>query len=173
MLEYIAALYGELERREAMRAATPEEAREANAALRRMMADFSSPFVPELPRFTGGAVGYLGYDTAAWFEPVALQPVAELDDEADYQRAILVARALGMEDVVGARVHDAAGRATLPDPAGQRARHPRRGIHTLPAARLRAPWQRARALRRSTPSRWWPASWAGRSSASCRVSRAS
>ena len=38
-----------------------------------MMADFSSPFVPELPRFTGGAVGYLGYDTAAWFEPVTLQ----------------------------------------------------------------------------------------------------
>jgi anthranilate synthase component 1 len=41
--------------------------------LRGMMADFSSPFVPELPRFTGGAVGYLGYDTAAWFEPVTLQ----------------------------------------------------------------------------------------------------
>ena len=29
--------------------------------LRTMMADFRSPFVPEL-RFTGGAVGYLGYD---------------------------------------------------------------------------------------------------------------
>src|SRR6185436_19194370 len=27
--------------------------------LRKMMADFRSPFVPELPRFTGGAVGYL------------------------------------------------------------------------------------------------------------------
>ena len=33
------------------------------------MADFQSPFVPELPRFTGGAVGYLGYDAATWFEP--------------------------------------------------------------------------------------------------------
>ncbi len=42
-------------------------------ALRRTMADFRSPFVPELPRFTGGAVGYLSYDTAAWFEPVTLQ----------------------------------------------------------------------------------------------------
>ena len=47
--------------------------------LRSMMADFSSPFVPELPRFTGGAVGYLGYDTAAWFEPVTLQPDGQPD----------------------------------------------------------------------------------------------
>ena len=35
------------------------------------MNGFQSPFVPGLPRFTGGAVGYLGYDTAAWFEPTA------------------------------------------------------------------------------------------------------
>ncbi len=56
--------------------------------LRKMMADFSSPFVPELPRFTGGAVGYLGYDTAAWFEPVTLQkdgqPDPALQDEAGF-----------------------------------------------------------------------------------------
>jgi anthranilate synthase component 1 len=56
--------------------------------LRSMMADFSSPFVPELPRFTGGAVGYLGYDTAAWFEPVTLQadgqPDPSLQDEAGF-----------------------------------------------------------------------------------------
>jgi anthranilate synthase component I len=38
--------------------------------LRRLMADFRSPFVPGLPRFTGGAVGYLGYGAASWFEPV-------------------------------------------------------------------------------------------------------
>jgi anthranilate synthase component 1 len=38
--------------------------------LRSLMADFRSPFVPELPRFTGGAVGYLGYGAASWFEPV-------------------------------------------------------------------------------------------------------
>src|SRR6187397_1722327 len=37
--------------------------------LRDLMNSFQSPFVPGLPRFTGGAVGYLGYDTAAWFEP--------------------------------------------------------------------------------------------------------
>src|SRR5476651_698997 len=38
--------------------------------LRGLMADFRSPFVPDLPRFTGGAVGYLGYGVASWFEPV-------------------------------------------------------------------------------------------------------
>ena len=37
--------------------------------LRGLMADFRSPFVPELPRFTGGAVGFLGYDATPWFEP--------------------------------------------------------------------------------------------------------
>ena len=54
-----------------------------------MMADFRSPFVPELPRFTGGAVGYLGYNAAAWFEPVTLQeedPALDpaLKDEAGF-----------------------------------------------------------------------------------------
>src|SRR5207253_292383 len=54
------------------------------ATLRELMASFHSPFVPGLPRFTGGAVGYLGYDAAAWFEPVKLQPVAELEDEGGF-----------------------------------------------------------------------------------------
>jgi anthranilate synthase component 1 len=39
------------------------------ATLRELMNSFQSPFVPGLPRFTGGAVGYLGYRTAEWFEP--------------------------------------------------------------------------------------------------------
>ena len=38
-------------------------------ALRELMARYRAPRVPGLPRFTGGAVGFLGYDTAAWFEP--------------------------------------------------------------------------------------------------------
>jgi len=38
--------------------------------LRSLMADFRSPFVPDLPRFTGGAVGYFGYGASSWFEPV-------------------------------------------------------------------------------------------------------
>jgi anthranilate synthase component I len=67
---------------------TTEKAEEFVAVLRKMMADFSSPFVPELPRFTGGAVGYLSYDTAAWFEPVTLQrdgqPDPALKDEAGF-----------------------------------------------------------------------------------------
>jgi len=57
--------------------------------LRGLLADYQAPFVAELPRFTGGAVGYLAYDTASWFEPVTLQPVAtalpnELGDEAGF-----------------------------------------------------------------------------------------
>src|SRR6478672_9486616 len=42
--------------------------------LRELIAEFQSPFVPDLPRFTGGAVGYLDYDTAEWFEPSVRQP---------------------------------------------------------------------------------------------------
>jgi anthranilate synthase component 1 len=50
--------------------------------LRRLMADFRSPFVPDLPRFTGGAVGYLGYGAASWFEPV-LGDLGSSEDGAD------------------------------------------------------------------------------------------
>jgi anthranilate synthase component 1 len=41
--------------------------------LRGLMAEFQAPYVPDLPRFTGGAVGYLDYDTAAWFEPAVAE----------------------------------------------------------------------------------------------------
>src|SRR5258705_124714 len=54
------------------------------AMLRELMASFHSPFVPGLPRFTGGAVGYLGYDAAAWFEPVTLQEISEPQDEGGF-----------------------------------------------------------------------------------------
>ncbi len=50
--------------------------------LRRLMADFRSPFVPDLPRFTGGAVGYLGYGAASWFESV-LGDLGSSPDGAD------------------------------------------------------------------------------------------
>jgi anthranilate synthase component 1 len=54
--------------------------------LRGLMNRFRSPFVPGLPRFTGGAVGYFGYDAASWFEPVvarqALSPGAS--DQAGF-----------------------------------------------------------------------------------------
>ncbi len=39
------------------------------AELRRLMAEFQAPFVPGLPRFTGGAVGFIGYDASPVFEP--------------------------------------------------------------------------------------------------------
>jgi anthranilate synthase component I len=39
-------------------------------ALRRLMAELQAPFVPGLPRFTGGAVGFIGYDASPIFEPV-------------------------------------------------------------------------------------------------------
>jgi anthranilate synthase component 1 len=47
-----------------------EESRPFVETLRGLMADFRSPFVPDLPRFTGGAVGYFGYGASTWFEPV-------------------------------------------------------------------------------------------------------
>lgn len=51
--------------------------------LRELMNSFQSPFVPGLPRFTGGAVGYLGYDTAAWFEPTTARAGANTSDRDD------------------------------------------------------------------------------------------
>src|SRR5512134_167981 len=47
--------------------------------LRRVMGEYRAPRVPGLPRFTGGAVGFLGYDTAAWFEPAVLRRRAGLE----------------------------------------------------------------------------------------------
>ena len=49
---------------------TTEQSEPFLPTLRKLMADFRSPFVPDLPRLTGGAVGFLGYDAARWFEPV-------------------------------------------------------------------------------------------------------
>src|SRR2546428_4242960 len=49
---------------------TTESERPFIETLRGLMPAFRSPFVPGLPRFTGGAVGYLGYGAASWFEPV-------------------------------------------------------------------------------------------------------
>jgi anthranilate synthase component 1 len=37
--------------------------------LRRLMAEYHAPVLPNLPSFTGGAVGFVGYDAAPWFEP--------------------------------------------------------------------------------------------------------
>jgi anthranilate synthase component 1 len=52
--------------------------------LRGLMAKLEAPAVEGLPRFTGGAVGYLGYDAAAWFEPVPFKPGAPDEDDAGF-----------------------------------------------------------------------------------------
>src|SRR5262245_8396478 len=66
--------------------------------LRRLMADFRSPFVPDLPRFTGGAVGYLGYGAASWFEPV-LGDLGEGADGADAAGFMLFDTVLAFDHV--------------------------------------------------------------------------
>jgi len=66
--------------------------------LRRLMADFRSPFVPELPRFTGGAVGYLGYGAASWFEPV-LGDLGTSTDGADQAGFMLFDTVLAFDHV--------------------------------------------------------------------------
>jgi anthranilate synthase component 1 len=66
--------------------------------LRGLMADFRSPFVPELPRFTGGAVGYLGYAAASWFEPV-LGSLGEGQDGADEAGFMLFDTVLAFDHV--------------------------------------------------------------------------
>src|SRR6516165_3279791 len=66
--------------------ATTESDRPFIEVLRTLMADFRSPFVPDLPRFTGGAVGYLGYGASSWFEPVLgdLSGGADGSDQAGF-----------------------------------------------------------------------------------------
>ena len=50
--------------------------------LRELMAVYRSPVVAGLPRFVGGAVGFLGYEAARWFER-SLQKVWEEQGKAD------------------------------------------------------------------------------------------
>src|SRR5207237_3954314 len=66
--------------------------------LRKLMADFRSPFVPDLPRFTGGAVGYFGYGAASWFEPV-LGDLGASDDGADQAGFMLFDTVLAFDHV--------------------------------------------------------------------------
>jgi anthranilate synthase component 1 len=66
--------------------------------LRRLMADFRSPFVPDLPRFTGGAVGYFGYGAASWFEPV-LGDLGSAADGADTAGFMLFDTVLAFDHV--------------------------------------------------------------------------
>jgi anthranilate synthase component 1 len=69
------------------------------ATLRRVMAEFRSPYVPGLPRFTGGAVGFMGYDAVSWFEPVTLQPAMEADPAIDQAGFMLFDTVLAFDHV--------------------------------------------------------------------------
>src|SRR5512147_2953774 len=77
---------------------TTESDRPLVETLRKLMADFASPFVPELPRFTGGAVGYLGYGAASWFEPV-LGDLGSSQDGADQAGFMLFDTVLAFDHV--------------------------------------------------------------------------
>ncbi len=66
--------------------------------LRGLMADFRSPFVPDLPRFTGGAVGYLGYGASSWFEPT-LGDLGQGADGADQAGFMLFDTVLAFDHV--------------------------------------------------------------------------
>jgi anthranilate synthase component 1 len=68
------------------------------STLRSLMADFRSPFVPDLPRFTGGAVGFLGYGAASWFEPV-LGDLGISNDGADTAGFMLFDTVLAFDHV--------------------------------------------------------------------------
>src|SRR5213080_984774 len=77
---------------------TTESDRPLVETLRKLMADFRSPFVPDLPRFTGGAVGYLGYGAASWFEPV-LGDLGSANDGADQAGFMLFDTVLAFDHV--------------------------------------------------------------------------
>jgi anthranilate synthase component I len=66
--------------------------------LRQLMNDYRSPFVPDLPRFTGGAVGCLGYNASSWFEPV-LGDLGASDDGADTAGFMLFDTVLAFDHV--------------------------------------------------------------------------
>src|SRR5262249_23523504 len=66
--------------------------------LRKIMADYRSPFVPDLPRFTGGAVGYLGFGAASWFEPV-LGDLGSATDGSDQAGFMLFDTVLAFDHV--------------------------------------------------------------------------
>ena len=110
-------------------------------ALRRVMAEYRSPVVPDLPRLTGGAVGFFGYDAAPWFEPA-------LDGVWERERS---ARRSGRRSGVHAVRHGARLRSrAAPHPADrQRARHAGREPRVALPVRVRAHRvPRARAGRR-------------------------
>src|SRR5262245_16536207 len=54
-------------------------AADPSSALREILADFRPVAVPGLPRFWGGAVGWIGYDVVRAFEEIPARPAREGD----------------------------------------------------------------------------------------------
>lgn len=50
-------------------------------SLRKLLKNYSSPVIPELPRFTGGAVGFFGYDLLQYYENIPSHASDDLDME--------------------------------------------------------------------------------------------
>ncbi|HTM27372.1 MAG TPA: anthranilate synthase component I [Vicinamibacterales bacterium] len=76
--------------------------------LRRLMAEFRAPYVPDLPRFTGGAVGFIGYDAAVRFEPALAEAWAKArwNKGKDGRRKTDDGREDGREDDAGFMLFD-------------------------------------------------------------------
>jgi anthranilate synthase component 1 len=85
-------------------------------ALRAELERFRSPALPGLPRFSGGLVGYLGYEMMRYFEPsVGLDPHPELPDgiflladtvvafDHAFGKLVLIANLYPEEDLAGGR----------------------------------------------------------------------
>lgn len=57
--------------------------------LRRILRDYQSPSVPELPPFTGGFVGYFSYDCIRYFEPSLRLKAADEEQFDDFQLMLI------------------------------------------------------------------------------------
>jgi anthranilate synthase component 1 len=78
------------------------------AAARRRLRPLSQPRFPELPPFIGGAVGWLGYGCARWFEPVlgrGRRTLEERDLEGQDDALLLFFRTVVAFDHARQRLH--------------------------------------------------------------------
>jgi anthranilate synthase component I len=110
--------------------------------LREELNQYASPAIPGLPRFTGGLIGYLGYEMMRFFEPsVVLEPHADQPDgiflladtlvafDHAFGKMLLIANASASNDGRGMdfseaekRLDDLEGRLSRPLPTGQETR---------------------------------------------------
>ncbi len=122
--------------------------------LRGLMGEFQAPFVPHLPRFTGGAVGYFDYDAAEWFEPTTRleKPLPDRDQSGFMMFDTVLAfdhvkhRILA---IANARLRPGEDLRALYDFAAREDRFPRARARTQPLAPRAASVEAARRHRQS------------------------